>query len=282
MHPLRGFGIGGFGELVTRVAGTAELGGLSVGTTFKMRGSDSVNLPLARTPKELLADLDIIDTALSAPAQKDLEVLEQLIAVKKGSRLAAELEDRLVDVLGSRHADGLACAWPHESINENGTPESFVIKGRGPRTTRSGGVPALHDIAESIDRDRVRESLDRVKIQLFRDPDGQEPPQSRHPPLRKWIAFEKTVDGRRYFLHDGAWYLMDDAYAVELAARVQQIFDRQWPERLPPWPANSPGDKVEEKHYNQLAADSCGGVLLDRKLIRTSQNPPAVSRPATS
>lgn len=269
--PLRGFGIGGFGELVTRVAGTAELGGLSVGTTFKMRGSDSVNLPLARTPKELLADLDIIDTALSAPAQKDLEVLEQLIAVKKGSRLAAELEDRLVDVLGSRHADGLACAWPHESINENGTPESFVIKGRGPRTTRSG-VPALHDIAESIDRDRVRESLDRVKIQLFRDPDGQEP-LSPDIPLRKWIAFEKTVDGRRYFLHDGAWYLMDDAYAVELAARVQQIFDRQWPERLPPWPANSPGDKVEEKHYNQLAADSCGGVLLDRKLIRTSQNP---------
>ncbi|WP_180279546.1 MULTISPECIES: DUF6119 family protein [Rhodococcus] len=267
---LRGFGIGGFGELVTRVVAAAELSGLSVGKPFKLRGADALSMPLGLSPKTLLTDLAMIEEALARPAQKDLEVLEQLVAVKKGSDSALLLDTMLVKALSADSVEGFGSAWPHESVNENGTPDSFVVKGRGRRDVRAG-VPTAEDIKESVDKNNILDSLDRVKIQLFSDPDGQEAISSDIP-LRKWIAYETTLAGRRYFLHDGAWYLMDDAYAADLAKRVQEIFDRNWQGELPPWPPDREDEKIEEKHYNKLAADACGGVLLDRKLIYTLQN----------
>jgi uncharacterized protein (TIGR04141 family) len=118
----------------------------------------------------------------------------------------------------------------------------------------------------------VLASLDHVRIQLYSDPDGDNP-ISPDIPLRKWIAFETSVAGRRYFLHDGAWYLMDNAYATQLRSRVQSIFDRSCGIALPPWPTTNDGKLIPEKDYNTLAAKACDGVLLDRKLIYTTQNP---------
>jgi uncharacterized protein (TIGR04141 family) len=66
---------------------------------------------------------------------------------------------------------------------------------------------------------------------------------------------------------------MDNAYAAQLRARVQSIFDRQCDLTLPPWPRTADGKLIPEKDYNKLAAKTCGGVLLDRKLIYTTQNP---------
>ncbi|OQQ35578.1 hypothetical protein A5N72_19290 [Prescottella equi] len=267
---LRGFGIGGFGELVTRVVATAEIPNLSVGKAFKLRGADALNIPLGLTPKALLADLDTIEDALARPAQKDLEVLEQLVAVKKGSDIAGQLDAKLVEALDEDSGTNVAASWPHESVSENGTPDAFKVKGIG-RSGVKPGVPTTEDIKNAIDKANVLTSLDRVKIQLFSDQDGQVA-ISPDIPLRKWIAFETTIEDRRYFLHDGSWFLMDDTYAVELAKRVQQIFDRSWEGELPPWPPNPENEKFEEKHYNVLAAEACGGVLMDRNLIRTKQN----------
>ena len=268
---LRGFGIGGFGELVTRVVATAEIPRLSVGKAFKLRGADALNVPLGRTPKSLLADLEAIEDALSKPAQKDLEILEQLVAVKKGSDIAGQLDAMLVGAIDDDCATAFASAWPHESVSENGTPDAFKVKGTG-RSGIKPGVPTTEDIKNSVDKNDILASLDRVKIQLFSDQDGQAA-ISPDIPLRKWIAFETTINDRRYFLHDGSWFLMDDTYADELAKRVQEIFDRSWEGELPPWPPNPENDeKFEEKHYNVLAAEACGGVLMDRNLIRTKQN----------
>jgi uncharacterized protein (TIGR04141 family) len=85
---LRGFGLADFGELVTRVVATAELGGLTVGKSFKVRGADALNLPLAHTPEGLLADLAVVEEALQKPPPQELQVLEQLVAVKKNSPVA--------------------------------------------------------------------------------------------------------------------------------------------------------------------------------------------------
>jgi uncharacterized protein (TIGR04141 family) len=81
------------------------------------------------------------------------------------------------------------------------------------------------------------------------------------------VAFETSLDGRRYFLHDGSWYLMADTYAEQLQERVEEIFQQPWNGQLPPWAQDE-----DEKAYNKRAADSCGGVVLDRKLIYTTQN----------
>jgi uncharacterized protein (TIGR04141 family) len=266
---LRGFGLGGFGELVTRLVAAAEIPGLTVRRPIKLRGADALSVPLGRAPKDLLADLDAIEQALTQPALEELQILEQLVAVKKGTQRADALDAVLEKALTHRDA-AVAAAWPHESVNENGTPESFIVKGRGKREPKPG-VPSTSDLWAAVDPTNVLGSLDRVKIQLFNDPDGDNA-ISPDIPLRKWIAFEQDLDGNRYFLHDGGWYLMDSDYADQLRDRVQQIFDRKWDRSLPPWPPNTDEKTWHEEAYNKLAGAETGGVVLDRKLIHTKQN----------
>jgi uncharacterized protein (TIGR04141 family) len=266
---LRGFGLADFGELVTRVVATAELSGLSIGKSFKVRGADALNLPLAHTPDDLLADLTAIEQALKKPPPPQLQVLEQLVALKKNSPVANALDTALEKALLDPNDSTVGVAWPHEGINDNGTPASFRVKGRGPATSYEG-VPSVEILRAAVNPDKVLESLTRNRIQLFSDPDG-ETVISSDIPLRKWVAYETTLDDRRYFLHDGQWYLMDEDYAKQLRVRVRDIFDRSWGTALPPWEYKD-GKKIEEKKYNDDAAAAIGGLNLDRQLIRTTQN----------
>jgi uncharacterized protein (TIGR04141 family) len=175
---LRGFGIGGFGELVTRLVATAKIPGLSVGKSFKLRGADGLNIPLGRTPTTVLSDLGVIAEALQQPVVKDLEVLEQLVALKKGSKTANQLDAALVKSLKREGDEIVGAAWPHESVNENGTPAAFGVKVRGKPEIRLG-VPAVEDIYEVLDPADVLASLDNVRIQLQRSGRRQRH-QSRH------------------------------------------------------------------------------------------------------
>jgi uncharacterized protein (TIGR04141 family) len=143
------------------------------------------------------------------------------------------------------------------------------VKGRGPRTP-SDGVPSVETLRAAINPSNVLESLKRNRIQLFSDPDCENV-MSTDIPLRKWVAFETTLDGRRYFLHDGLWYLMDEDYASQLRVRVREIFNRSWNTTLPPWEYKD-GKKVDESKYNKAAAEAIGGLNLDCQLIRTTQN----------
>ncbi len=96
---LTGFGIGGFGELVTRVVGKAEIKGLTIGKEFRVRGADAVSVPLGLTPASLLSDLKVLDDLLSQDPRPELRVLEQLVPVKKGTDLHTRLEARLLSEL---------------------------------------------------------------------------------------------------------------------------------------------------------------------------------------
>lgn len=266
---LSGFGLGDFGELVTRVVATAEMAGLTVGKTFKLRGADALNLPLAHTPSNFLADLAVVEETLKKPPLKELQVLEQLVAIKKDSPTATALDGLLQNALLADPPEKFGVAWPHEGINENGTPAAFKVKGRGERNPYDG-VPTVEAIRQALDPQDVLGSLSRIKIQLFSDPDAQNP-ISADVPLRKWVAFEETLDNRRYFLHDGLWYLIDENYAAQLQDRVSEIFGRVTDLTLPPWQLKN-GKMISEEKYNKIAAKAIGGVVLDRKLVTTVQN----------
>jgi uncharacterized protein (TIGR04141 family) len=80
---LRGFGVGDFGELVTRLVAKARISSLTGGSKpIRIRGADALSVPLGRKPEALIADLDTLDGILDRPAVSGLEVLEQLVAVK--------------------------------------------------------------------------------------------------------------------------------------------------------------------------------------------------------
>lgn len=267
---LSGFGLGDFGELVTRVVATAQIDGLTVDRPFKVRGADSLNLPLAHSVQGFLDDLSVVEKTLKLSPRQELQILEQLVALKKNNPTALKLDALLEEALLDTASSKIGVAWPHEGINENGTPAAFSIKGRGASAVMDG-VPSVETIRQAIDSRDVLRSLSRTTVQLFSDPDGQAAISSAIP-LRKWVAYEETLNNRRYFLHDGSWYLMDENYAEQLQARVREIFDISWDLELPPWRNNQDGKKIPEERYNKEAARHVGGWVMDRNLITTSQN----------
>lgn len=270
---LRGFGVGDFGDLVTRLVAKAKIEGLTAGDdTLAVRGADALNMPLGRAPEALLADLDVVESILTKPAPVELEVLEQLVAIKHQPELKDRLEVQLAGALAGQDVGRLALSWPHERIEENGTPSSFRLIGAGPgRASVQDGIPELASLLAPLDGLAPAErltKLDRIRVMLFRDAEGEDA-ISGAIPARKWLAFEIQNDGRYYCLHDGSWYLMASDYAEKLSKRVQEIFDRDPDIRLPEWPTDSGED---EAHYNRRAAQTLGGVLMDQKFVYTDQH----------
>jgi uncharacterized protein (TIGR04141 family) len=267
---LRNFGVGDFGELVTRLVAKARIGGLTdPNETITVRGADALSLPLARTPTELLSDLDLLNQLLAEPVAAGLEMLEQLTVVKRQSRLARLLDAALDHALGDPGAHRLGVAWPHEQADETGPVNAFRIFGNHPNSGPFDDVPALSDILATLEHtspgDRV-ERLRCVKIQLLRDASG-ETPEAASPaiPALRWLAFETDHENRRYFLHNGSWYLMDQDYAAKLRQQTAQILERDPGLTMPDWTP----DLTEEKDYNQKAAQQLGGLVLDRRRIQT-------------
>ncbi len=154
--------------------------------------------------------------------------------------------------------------WPHEHLNENKPAESFRVKGGGDTQPRVD-LPTVGVVLELMSGRDIA-SLDRIKIQLFGDAEGEDA-VSTDIPLRKWVALEIEEDGRRYFLHDGQWFAMDLEYAEQLDQRVKEIFAKPSGVTMPAWhvPDN-------EEAYNKKAARALGAVLMDRKLVQTAQN----------
>ncbi|SNR67990.1 sporadically distributed protein, TIGR04141 family [Haloechinothrix alba] len=267
---LRGFGVSDFGELVTRLVAKAKIEGLTAGANpLVIRGADALNMPLGRRPDALLADLDLIDSILNLQAPAELEVLEQLVAIKNQTKLKDRLESQLARKLAGHDIGRLALSWPHEQIDENGTPSSYRLISAGrEHGFVQDGIPDLDSLLAplgGLDPEDRLAKLDRMRIVLFRDAEGEEAITSAIA-ARKWLAFETYEDGRCYCLHGGSWYLMASNYAEKLSRRVQEIFERDPGISLPDWPAD--GDE-DEAMYNTRAAQSLGGTLMDQKLIHT-------------
>lgn len=262
---LTGFGIGGFGELITRVVGKAEIKGLTVNKAFRVRGADAVSLPLGLTPTTLLADLKVLDDLLAQKPRPELEVLEQLVPVKKRTSLHDKLEAHLkAELQKAPGVSKIAVAWPHENLSENQPPESFRVKRGGMREVKQE-TPTAEVILKLMQGQDVSK-LDTIAIQLFSDANGENP-VSTDIPLRKWVAYEKEESKRRYFLYNGQWFEMDLNYAKQLDDRVKDIFARPAGLTMPAWDSRD-----DEAEYNKKAAKVLEAVLMDRKLVQTTQN----------
>ncbi|WP_241249028.1 DUF6119 family protein [Agrococcus sp. KRD186] len=266
---LLGFGVGDVGEAVSRIVAVAKLPMLSrsAGEPLQIRGADALNIPLGNTPTEVLSDLDALEALLATEPHPSLKLLEQLAAVRN-----PETKERLDAVL-SKALDGdsgnIGLSWPHERVDENGTPDSWVPRRLWPGRNNAvqSGQPDWNDIRAVLEEFPVGQRLARVDsatIQLCRDSEGKEP-ISQAIPLRRWLAFETDLDDRTYALYDGSWYEVHHDYVGNITQRVKDLFDGRVTDlKFPTW---APED--DEDTYNRALADALGGVCLDKKLIKT-------------
>ena len=264
--------MGDFGEVITRLSGTASLPELTVGDRpVRVRAADALSLPLGKTPATLIADLDAISSALKLEAKPELRALEQFVRVKR-PELIEELETEFRSALSGGDSGRLAIGWPHERIDDNGTPESYKLTGtRNRRADASDDLPTLDELVAALQAkhpDDPLAALSTIKVQLFRDADGQEP-VSGAIPAKHWLFYEVPLRGTRYCYLDSRWYAMDTDYAQRLQSHVKEIFERPTPVSMPTWDTSLHPD---ESAYNAMAASALGGLMLDRTLIRTTQH----------
>lgn len=266
---LLGFGVGDVGEAVSRIVGAAELPMLSrcAGDPLQIRGADALNVPLGDTAAEVLADLDALEDLLAKEPHPSLKLLEQLAAVRNPEtkkRLDAALSEAL-----DNNSGNIGLAWPHERVDENGTPDSWIPRRLSPgrRNDVRPGQPDWGDIRAALEEAPVGQRLARVDsatIQLCRDTEGKDA-ISQDIPLRRWLAFETNLDDRTYALYDGSWYEIHHDYAGNITERVTMLFKRRVEDlAFPAWTPDA-----DEDAYNKALAASLGGVCLDKKLIRT-------------
>ena len=263
---LRSFGFEDIGELATRIVTSGNVDGIGTGEKpVTIRGADALSLPLSKDPSRFLADLDkLVEILDEAPASDELAELEKLSLIKD-TTLAEQLDDKLVEEMASDNPRRLSIAWPHEAVDEFGLAQAFKVTHSGHREVVDG-LPALSDLLAPIkksDRSTWPKRLRDVSVTLYESADPAAVVSPRIP-VRKWLTFEVEAEDRKYFLHSGRWYVMEQSYAETVAGRTREIFDRPTPiADLPRWLAG-----MDEAAYNKQVATNIDGLLLDRKLIK--------------
>lgn len=274
---LRRFGFEELGDLVTRLVAEGHVEGIGdPKKPMKVRGADSLNIPLSKSPQTLLKNLDQIKTVLDKePASRELAALEHLALVK--DPVARErLDQSLIKAIGDK-SDQVALSYPYEIIDDFGQVGSFKIIGTR-QCEPYDYLPAIDDLLDPIrevDEDQRLKRLERLSVVLFKSSDETDV-GSPKTPIKKWLTFQTTIDGKRYFLQNSRWYVMDSEYVKTVQQQVEGIFDRgTYFDDLPDWPIYEiPNDKDAQKkanaelEYNKVIAKQLNGLCLDQQLIR--------------
>lgn len=263
-------GVDGYGEVVSRIESRARISGLTFGDKdLQLRAADSLSLPLGRTPNSLCTDLAVLRGTLDHSIRPGLESIEQLVALKAKDPMVAELDRALVRRLLGASDEPIGLGRPHERMESCGPAVTCKVTGFGNRRALIfDGLPDIDDVLKWFagqSPESARKRLGSIGLQLHAEP---VPPASSAVspciPLQKWLAFEVHDGARRYCLHNGAWYRMDDRYLERIDQRVADILAQPASISLPPWHAGE-----SEGDYNIRAAAALGGYSLDKKMIST-------------
>ena len=274
---LRSFGFEELGDFSTKLVAEAHIDGIGDSKKpIKLRGADSLSIPLSKSPEKLLMNLEQIKAVLNRkPASSELAALEHLSLVKNQA-MKNELDWCLIKAIGEK-SDQVALSYPYEIIDDFGQVESFRIFGTGDRQ-HYDYLPTLNNILKPLQEVDEKERLNRLQkiyIVLFKGPDDSDV-SSPKIPLKKWFTFQKTIDDKRYFLQNNRWYVMDSDYIANLQKQVNTIFDRgPYFNNLPDWPiyeipedGNAQRKANAELNYNKQLSNRLGGLCLDQQLIR--------------
>ncbi|MDF0529580.1 TIGR04141 family sporadically distributed protein [Tsukamurella sp. 8F] len=264
--PLRSFGFEDIGEVASRVVASGQVPGIGDGKFVTVKGADALSMPLACKPKGFLGNISRIKSILSSPpASDELADLERLVRIKSKD-LIEELDEELLDCIASDdpQAYRLGLSWPHETLDEFGIAQAHKITGAGGRGV-TDGLPSFEDIIAPLkkyERNMWPIMLAKLAVFLYESTDPNTLTSARLP-LRKWLTYETEKEGKRYFLHSGTWYIMDQTYADSVGRRTHEIFEKDAPiSDLQVWRSG-----VDEAAYNEELALHLKGLCLDKDLV---------------
>jgi uncharacterized protein (TIGR04141 family) len=268
---LRDFAIEPVLSTINQIEGTAHLSDLTVGRQAKrrrkIRVGTSLRLPLGRTPRTLLNDIESIERARETELRTAAwKAIAQLEPVGKGDPARAELDARLAEALGVE--DGISIGWPTGLGFGALDCDSYRVTGieRGkPKTTVELDPGYFTARLSELDATERVERMKHAKI-ILRD---EETSTEQSTNAFRWVAFETSVDGCRYLLQDGLWYRPDQDNLALLRDQVTELIEgnRIGYRDLPTWVRGDHSGR--ENSYCEQVATLPGFTCLDTKLITT-------------
>lgn len=277
---LAGFRLEPFGELVTRVTGSANLEGLTYELETKrrhqIRAGNSLTVPLPCNPAALIKDLTTLTTILDEPDEHSaLRFLAQTRKLDKHHKAMPQLHARLAAALGGDTAAGpLALAWPNSQIRDVELAGSFRVNRLGAGSplviAPHEGLDDLLDRFATIEEPKRLDHLRKAQVSTCDDTTGQSDTGARSS-LRKWFAFETTIGHARYCYHQGEWYRIGEGFVQQIHDQVTELLTHRSALEFPTWIPT--GKQNDEHDYCELVAQQQGYLCLDQDFARTPFNP---------
>ncbi len=265
---LSGFRLEPYGELVTRMAGSADLHGLTYGKSYRIKVGDALWAPFPTTARELLADLRAVGAVVDQPDEHSaLRFVAQVRRLTSAEPHLPELNRRLAEALGGDdHHGPLGLAWPTEMVNEVEQAGEFKIKGLGAAAEIDGSIE-LADFTDRFAEIPVDERIDvlrKAKVSA-----GEE--TARGVVAAKWFAFETSIDHVRYCYLQGKWFKIGENYVGQIHDQVAALLARRANLTFPVWRPTRQSDD-EHKFCQQIAAQP-GYLCLDKNFATTPLHP---------
>ncbi|WP_053731560.1 TIGR04141 family sporadically distributed protein [Nocardia sp. NRRL S-836] len=280
-NALSGFPLEPAGELVTGIEGPADMTGLTYdtatgGRSWQIRAGRSLSIQLGRSPEDFISDLRTIcavadEDAGDAPLRRIAEVRP----VSENDAMMSELESRLAAALGGDAQHGpLGLCWPASALGEIGQANSYIAGRIGSVGSRvldpAFEVETLVEPFVQVDVSRRVAVLRDAELTPCADDAGEEV-LTRPISMIKWVAFETSVGGRTYCLHQGKWYEIGQEAVDRVHAQVRELLRNRSSLAFPLWvPTGKPKD---EHDYCELVARQNGYLCLDRTFARTPMHP---------
>ncbi|GAB3885331.1 TIGR04141 family sporadically distributed protein [Kibdelosporangium lantanae] len=266
---LSGFRLEPYGELVTRMAGSADLAGLTYGKSYRIRVGDSLWAPFARHPENLLRDLRAVSEVVDQTDEHSaLRFVAQVKRLQANDPMLPELNERLAEALGGDERHGpLGLAWPSELVHEAEQATEFRI--RTPLdTVVVDGTIELVDLTDHFAGIPVAQRVEALRRgRVTATADGTE----RSSTAGKWIAFETTVGHTRFCYLQNKWFKIGENYVGQIRDQVATLLTRRANLTFPTWvPTRQPDD--EHQFCRQIAGQP-GYLCLDKDFATTPLHP---------
>ncbi|MBD3008415.1 TIGR04141 family sporadically distributed protein [Streptomyces sp. 5-10] len=271
--PVWSLGVQEHAQIVRRLGGRLDGIQLTIAQDDRTKissveGGTGLRMRLGIEAPDLVADIRAIARVLrdEVPAH-ELEFVEHIVPVKDAD-LVTRLEGRLDDMLGEVPDGRIAVAVPSDHWDDYAAAQAFATK-----VNRSEAYFTDDFSLEYVlNRARVHRAGTRFAalrdgtVTLYAHTRAEKRDVIWTSSVLRWIEAQVTLGVRRFFLLDGQWYEIGEAYLEAIRSQVQRLITGTPSVDLPAWVL---GDK--ERDYNESVPDLRPGyVCFDRDNVRTA------------
>lgn len=267
---VRGYGVEQYAEVINKIGGRAA--GLELtysrqqGVPVRLDGADALTIRIGCEPRDCVADLRELLTALAREPVADLAFIERIRRLPASSSKLSRQATALGHLLHPDANGPIGLAVPVENLDDEDAGLTYrVVAGEVDEPANEMSLEVLQRAVASHPPD---ERLDQLRVARVHSL----PEDERRRPSRadRWIIAEITDGISRYVFQQGDWYeVTGQEYLEALTEETRDIFKQRlgWNLQLPPWTT-----RREDAYLHQFMGKP-GFLVLDQDLVRSPTQP---------